>query len=69
MSGSIMNADELQEFYESHPQVEEQMERASKAYKIFENYLALTANRIVIRESGGSTAEVDLNGTLSRTDF
>ena len=64
----VLLAEETKKYLESHPELAEQLERASKAYKIFGNYLSLTQTRIIIRESGGSTAEGDLSATLSRVD-
>lgn len=61
-------ADETQKYFESHPEVEKQLRKAEKAYKILGEYLNLTQPRIIVRESGASTSEAELSATLLRTD-
>jgi hypothetical protein len=60
--------EERAKYLETHPEVAEQLRKASAAYRIFGEYLNLTQPRIIVRESGGSTSEADLSATLLRTD-
>jgi len=61
-------AEETKQYFESHPELVEQLRRAEKVYKIFGDFLNLTQTRIIVRESGGSIAEADLSASLLRTD-
>jgi len=61
-------AEETRKYFESHPELAERLRRAGKVYKIFGDYLHLTQTRIIIRESGASSAEGDLNATLQRVN-
>ncbi len=61
-------AEETKKYLESHPELAERLQRVSKAYKIFGDYLRLTQTRIIIRESGASNAEADLSAALSRAN-
>ena len=65
----IFLQDETRKYFESHPQVEEQLRKAERVYKTFEQYLNLIQSRVVIRESSASTAEADLSATILRTDI
>lgn len=60
--------EDVKKYFEAHPNVEAQLQRAERVYKIFGEYLNLTQSRVVIRESGGSNVEADLNGALSRAN-
>jgi hypothetical protein len=59
---------EAKEYLEQHPQLADQLRRAERAYRIFGKYLNLTQNRIIVRESGASTTEVEIGASLLRTD-
>jgi hypothetical protein len=61
-------SEEAKEYFEKHPQLADQFRRAEKVYRIFGEYLSLTQPRTIIRETGGSNTEVDLNATLSRAN-
>ncbi len=64
----LLLAEETKKYLESHPELAERLQRVWKVYKIFGDYLKLTQTRIIIRESSASSAEGDLNATLSRVD-
>lgn len=60
---------EVEKYLQDHPAVAKYLEELSKAQAVFGGYLRLAQPRIVLREiSGASTADADLNATLSRTD-
>jgi hypothetical protein len=61
-------SEEARKYLEQHPQLADQVRRAEKAYRIFGKYLNLTQNRIIVRESGASTTEVEIGASLLRTD-
>ena len=60
--------DETKRYLQSHPAVADRLRRAEQFYRVFGEYLRLTQGRVIVRESGGSTADVDLNATLSRAN-
>lgn len=68
MSARTLFPADSAKYLETHPRVAEQLRRAEEVYKMFGAYLNLTQSRVIIRESGASTNEVDLNGALLRTD-
>jgi hypothetical protein len=61
--------EETRKYLDSNPSAAAQLQRAQKVYQTFGRYLNLTQSRTIVRESGGSTAEAELNGTILRTDF
>jgi hypothetical protein len=69
MASQAVLPEETQRYLESHPNVDSQLQRAEKVYRIFDDFLNLTQRRVVVRESGGSTAEVDLSAPVLRTDL
>lgn len=69
MPGQGLMPEETQKYLDSHPQVDAQLKRAEKVYKVFGDFLNLTQSRVVIRESSGSTSEADLSAALSRTNL
>lgn len=69
MSSQALLPEETRKFFEAHPQLEARLQRAETVYRIFGDYLNLTQSRIVVRESGGSTAEADLSAALSRANI
>jgi hypothetical protein len=69
MAANTLLPDETKKYFEAHPDVAEQLLRAEKAYKTLGEYLNLTQSRVVVRESGASTNEVDLSATILRTDL
>jgi hypothetical protein len=69
MATKELLADETRKYLEDHPEAAEQLRRVEKVYKTFGEYLRLTQSRIIVRESGASTAEADLSAALLRTDI
>ena len=69
MAARTLLPEETQRYLEAHPNIDSQLQRAEKFYKIFDEFLNLTRRRVVVRESGGSTAEVDLSAPVLRTDL
>ena len=67
--GQSLLGHEMKKYFESHPGVAEQLQRAEKVYRIFGGYLSLTQSRVIVRESGASTSEAELSATLLRTDL
>lgn len=61
-------AEETQKYLEAHPELVDQLKRAEKVYKIFGNYLNLVQPRVILRETAGSNAEVDLSAAISSTN-
>jgi hypothetical protein len=59
---------ETTKYFEAHPGLEAQYQRAQKVYESFGKYLRLTQPKIVLQEGGGSNTEVDLSATLSRAN-
>jgi hypothetical protein len=68
LANSPLLQEEAQKYFETHPELANRLRRAEKTYQIFGEYLNLTQSRVIIRESGASTSEADLNATLLRTD-
>jgi hypothetical protein len=68
MAGGMLLAEETKKYLESHPDLIEKLQRAEKVYRIFGAFLNLTQPRIILRENGGSNAEVDLSAALSRAN-
>lgn len=69
MGATALLPNETRKYFETHPEVAEQLRRAERVYKTFGQYLMLTQSRVIVRESGASTAEAELSATLSRTDL
>jgi hypothetical protein len=69
MANRALLPEETQRYLEAHPNVDSQLERAERVYKRFDQYLNLTQRRVIVRESGGSTAEADLGAPILRTDL
>ncbi len=65
----LLGDDIVREYFEAHPEAAEQYRKANAAYKLFGDYLNLTQSRIIVRESGASTSEVELSAALLRTDL
>jgi hypothetical protein len=61
-------AEEAQRYLEAHPELVERLRRAEKVYRIFGNYLNLVQPKVILRETIGSNAEVDLSAALSRAN-
>lgn len=61
--------DETNKYLEAHPSLAAQLQKAQKVYRTFGDFLRLTQPRVVVREAGGSNAEVDLNAPLSRNNY
>ena len=65
----IVTERELQAYLNAHPEVMEYLLRMKKAQEVFGNFLRLTGTQRIVRDlAAGSTAEVELNGSVSRTD-
>ncbi|MBZ5701477.1 MAG: hypothetical protein LAN84_06490 [Acidobacteriia bacterium] len=65
----IVTERELQAYLNAHPEVVEYFSRMKKAQETFGNFLRLTGTQRIVRDLAvGSTAEVELNGAVSRTD-
>jgi hypothetical protein len=69
LSNPELLSEDARKYFDSHPNVEDQLRRASVAYQRFAGYLNLTQARIIVRESGASTWEADLSATILRTDL
>jgi hypothetical protein len=69
MASQALLPDDVRRYLESHPAQAEQLRKAEKVYRTFSEFLHLTQSRVVVRESGASTTEADLNATLLRTDI
>ena len=65
----IVTERELQAYLRAHPEVEEYLLRMMKAQEAFGSFLRLTSKQRIVRDlAAGSTTEVELNGSVSRTD-
>lgn len=65
----VVTERELQAYLDAHPEVVEYLSRMKRAQDAFANFLRLTGTQRIVRDlAAGSTAEVELNGSVSRTD-
>lgn len=69
MAATTLLPDETRKYLEAHPDVAEQLRKADRLYKTFGEYLSLTQARVIVRESGASTSEAELDATVLRTDL
>ena len=60
---------ETKEYLKAHPEVAEYLQRMARAQELFGRIIRLTGSHRIVRDlASGSTSEVELNGTLSRTN-
>lgn len=59
---------EVREYLQEHPEVERYFAQLSRVEQMFGRFLRLTAAPKIVRDlPSGSTVEVELNGSVSRT--
>jgi len=59
---------EISNYLDKHPETVEYLRRMAEAQAIWEKFLRLKGARTIVRDlAAGSTAEVDLNASVSRT--